>query len=288
MFTTIFVEPLFNLLFLLYGVLPGPDLGLAVIGLTIIVRLILWPLVTRQLHSQRTMQALAPEVAKIRKQSGGDRQKETKLLMELYKERGTSPFAPLLPLLVQLPIFFALYIVFKDAVDPNKIADLTYDFVQQIPVVARVLADHSLFSPTLFGLIDLTKPNLLLAILAGASQWYQAKMMQPSKEHMDAQAKMMANLIMIFPVITIFVGLTLPSALALYWSVTSIVAAIQQHIVLRRDATEMEEAADTREAKFKSKPAVKATEVVEGTVVPANPKTARKRARKAGGKGSTK
>jgi YidC/Oxa1 family membrane protein insertase len=287
MFTTIFVQPLFNLLFLLYGLLPGHDLGMAVIGLTVIVRLLLWPLVSRQLHSQRLMQRLAPEVAKIRQQAAGDRQKETQMLMELYKERGTSPFAPLLPLLIQLPIFFALYIVFKDAVDPHKIVGLTYNFIEQIPAVAQVIADPSKFSPTLFGVIDLTKPNVFLAVLAGLAQWYQARMLQPKRENMDSQARMMSSLTYVFPIITIVVGLRLPSALSLYWAVTSLVAALQQYLILKRDATEMEAAADKREAKAKLTKGTSPAAAVASTTeeVPANPKTARKRARRSGRKG---
>jgi YidC/Oxa1 family membrane protein insertase len=275
MFTTIFVQPLFNVLFALYGLLPGHDFGVAVIGVTILVRLILWPLVTRQLHSQKAMQALAPEVAKVREKAGGDRQKETQLLMELYKDKGTSPFAPILPLLIQLPIFFALYIVFRDAVHPDKIAGLTYGFVSHIPAVANVIAHNSSFSPTLLGLVNLTKPSLVLAITAGLAQWYQAKMLQPKNQPLDTQARLMANMIYIFPILTILVGLTLPSALALYWTVTSLVAALQQYLVLMRDAHEMEDRADA--AELKAAPA--AIAVGAGGGVVASPKSARKKKR---------
>ncbi|TAK89104.1 membrane protein insertase YidC [Patescibacteria group bacterium] len=241
MFTTLFVEPLFNILFIIYGLLPGHDFGVAVICLTILVRLALWPLVTRQLHSQRMMQQMAPEIARIRKETEGDREKQTQMLMELYKERGTSPFAPLLPILIQLPIFFALYIVFRDSVHPEKLTQLLYPWVEQIPAVANVIANNSQFSPTLFGLVNLTQPSLVLAVLAGAAQWYQTKMLQPKVKSEDPQARMMQTMTKVFPILTVVIGLTLPSALALYWAVTSAVAILQQHLVLNRDAREMEE-----------------------------------------------
>lgn len=260
MFTTIFVEPLFNILFILYGVLPGHDFGVAVIGLTILVRLALWPLVTKQLHSQKTMQKMAPEIAQIKAQAKGDRHKETEMLMELYKERGTSPFAPIVPILFQLPIFFALYIVFRDSVHPDKIASLTYPFVEQIPAVASVISNNSTFSATLFGVIDLTQPNILLAILAGAVQWYQSKMLQPKNQVMDAQARLLSTMTKVFPVITAVIALTLPSALALYWAVTSAVAILQQYIVLHRDAEEME-AITPATSKKKPEPIKKTTTV---------------------------
>jgi YidC/Oxa1 family membrane protein insertase len=244
MFQTIFVQPLFNLLFAIYGFLPGHDFGLAVIALTILVRLAMWPLVSRQLKSQKVMQSLAPEVARVRQEAKGDRQLETQMLMNLYKEKGTSPFAPILPLLIQLPIFFALYIVFRDAVHPDKIASLTYDAVEKIPAVASVIAHNALFRPELLGVVDLTKPNVFLALIAGLAQYYQSRMLQPKQKPQDDQAKIMSSMVIVFPILTFLVGLSLPSALALYWAVTSIVASLQQYMVLRQDAEKMEEEAD--------------------------------------------
>src|SRR5438067_12708716 len=107
MFTTILVQPIFNLLAVIYALVH--DFGLAIIILTIIIRGLLWPLVSRQLHSQRALQELQPELKRIKAEAKGDRQLEGKLTMELYKEREINPFASFLPLLIQLPIFFALF-----------------------------------------------------------------------------------------------------------------------------------------------------------------------------------
>ena len=243
MFNTLFVEPLFNILFALYAVIPGHDFGLAVLALTILVRLALWPLVTKQLHSQRAIQKLQPEVARIKAEAGGDRQKETQMLMELYKERGTSPFASILPLIVQLPIFIALYFALMDSVNPEKISEMAYSFVRDLGPVKDIIANNSRFSPTLFGSIDLTKPHIVLAVLAAAAQYIQAKQLQPKdKSAMGDQAKIMSSMVVIFPIITFVIALTLPSALALYWAGTSAVAILQQYLVLLRDAEELEEA----------------------------------------------
>ena len=290
MFTTLFVAPLFNILFTFYGYIPGHDFGIAVICLTILVRLALWPLVTRQLHSQKLMQKMAPEIAKIRKETGGDREKQTQMLMELYKEKGTSPFAPLLPILFQLPIFFALYLVFQDSVHPERIANLAYDWVEQIPAVASVIANNAQFSPTLLGVIDLTKPSLVLALLAGGVQWYQTKMLQPKQQSDDPQARIMATMVKVFPVLTVIFAMTLPSALALYWAVTSAVAILQQHLVLNRDAHEMEEMKATSVATEKTKSlttvtgkgedAVKITQTTVGLTAPAKKKTKKARKKK--------
>lgn len=290
MFTTLFVAPLFNILFILYGVLPGHDFGVAVICLTILVRLALWPLVTKQLHSQKLMQKMAPEIARIRKETEGDREKQTAALMELYKERGTSPFAPLLPILIQLPIFFALYLVFQDSVHPERIANLAYSWVEQIPAVASVIANNAQFSPTLFGIIDLTKPSLILALLAGGAQWYQTKMLQPKTPSEDPQARLMSTMVKVFPVLTVVFAMTLPSALALYWAVTSAVAILQQHLVLNRDAHEMEAMKATSVTAEQTKSlttvtgkgedAVKITQTTVGSTAPAKKKSKKGRKKK--------
>lgn len=247
-FTTIFVQPLLNILLVLYAFLPGHDFGVAVIGLTIIVRLLLWPLVNKQLHSQRKIQQLQPEVVKIRKAAKGDRQRETQELMELYKAHGTSPFASILPILLQLPILFALVSVFNHSLHVDQVSQLAYGFVKQIPYVAGLL-DHSIaFNPSLFGWINMTQPNWILAVTAGVAQFFQARMLQPKPgPDADTQTKMMSNMTYIFPVVTIVFALQFASALALYWTVSSLMAILQQYIVLHKDADEMEEVAEHTE-----------------------------------------
>jgi YidC/Oxa1 family membrane protein insertase len=284
MFTTILVQPLFNILFAIYAVVPGHDFGVAVIILTVLVRILLWPLVTRQLHSQKLMQQLQPQVAKIRKEAKGDRQKETALLMELYKEKGTSPLAPLLPLLIQFPIFIALYAVLRSSVHVDQIAHLSYGFVAQMAPVANIIHHHTRFSPSLFGAIDLTKSSVILALTAGAAQFYQARQLQPQTAAMAGdQAQLMQGMTFIFPVVTFVVGLRLPAALALYWTVTSGVASFQQYWVLLRDAHEMEAEEDVIEGevvsakKAKGSPAAPVAALTAGS-------SSKKRSSKRGGR----
>lgn len=241
MFTLIFVQPLFNILFALYALLPGHDFGIAVIVLTIIVRLVLWPLVSKQLHSQKAMQKLQPEIARVRKEAGGDKQKETQQLMELYKEKGVSPFSSLLPILLQFPILIALVHVFNNSLHTDKITELGYGFVEQLGIIPGIIHHQTQFSPTLFGVLDLTKPFWGLAVAAGIAQYLQARQLQPDKSQMDDQQRIMSYMTMVFPVVTIIFALNFPSALSLYWTVTSLMAVLQQYLVLRQDAEEMEE-----------------------------------------------
>jgi YidC/Oxa1 family membrane protein insertase len=239
MFTTLLVQPIFNLLAVIYALVH--DFGLAIIILTIIVRLILWPLVTRQLHSQKALQELQPELKRIKEQAAGDRQREGQLTMELYKEREINPFASFLPILIQLPKFFALFIVLRDIVKPDEIAKLAYEPVKQLGPIANIIHHKVAFHPTMFGLIDLTKASPLLAVLAGATQFIQTKQITPKHQDKDSQAQMMAGMTYIFPALTFFIGLSLPSALPLYWSTASLVAILQQYLVLQRDVRELEE-----------------------------------------------
>lgn len=240
MFQTILVHPLFNLLAVIYAVVPGHDFGVAVIVMTLIVRAVLWPLVNRQLHSQRALQQLQPEVARIKTQAKGDRQKESQLLMELYKEKEINPFGSFLPLLVQLPVFIALYSVLREIIKPGEIAKISYASVQHLAPIANIIHHGAAFSPTLLGLINLSKPSPWLAALAGLSQFAQTKQLAPKAPQGDAQAQAVAGMTYVFPFITFLVGLTLPAALALYWVVTSLVAVLQQYLVLRRDVEELE------------------------------------------------
>ena len=238
-FNTLLVYPIFNLLAVIYSFVG--DFGLAVIILTIIVRGLLWPLVNRQLHSQRALQELQPELRKIKEQAKGDRTLEGQLTMELYKEREINPFASFLPLLIQLPIFFALFIVLRDIVKAGELAKIAYPAVQKLPAIAALINHTATFNPTFLGVINLTKPSPLLAAAAGLVQFVQTKQITPKQVKGDSQAQMMSTMTYLFPGLTFFVGLSLPAALPLYWTTSSIMAVIQQHIVLKRDVQELED-----------------------------------------------
>lgn len=243
MFNTLLVKPLINLLMLIYSLLPGHDFGVAIIIMTILVRLALWPILAKQLRSQKKLQDLAPEVAKVKKEAKGDRQLESKLLMELYKEKEINPFASFLPLLIQFPLFIALYIALKDVLKAGEIYHYIYPALRNLPAIKEVLANPSAFSPTLFGIINLAKPSIVLALLAGGAQYIQTKQLLPKKKvEGDSQAQAMAATSKIFPFLTVLIGLRLPSALALYWAVSSGVAILQQSIELKEDVRDLEDA----------------------------------------------
>lgn len=252
MFNTILVYPIFNLLAVLYAFVH--DFGLAIVLLTILIRLLLWPLVTKQLHSQRALQELQPELKRIKAQAKGDKQLEGQLTMELYKEREINPFASVLPLIIQLPIFFALFAVLRDVVKPHEIANLAYDPVKTLGPIADIIKSKTAFHPTLLGAIDLSKPSPLLALLAGLVQFVQTKQLAPKQQANDSQAQVMAGMTYAFPALTFFIGLSVPSALSLYWVTSSLVAVLQQYLVLQRDVRELEDGTPTPKLAAKAKP----------------------------------
>ena len=255
MFNTLIVQPLLNLVLFFYAILPYHDLGVAVIIVTILVRLLVWPLASKQLHSQRAMQKLAPEIAKLRKKAGGDKQKESQMLMELYKEKGISPFASLTPILIQMPLLIAFYYALRHAVAAGDIANMVYPFVAKMEPIKDIIANPSAYKPLLFGFVNLAKPNIVIAVLAAVAQFVQTKQIMPKKsgEKGDTAAQVAQISVLLFPFMTFLFAMSLPSALGLYWFVASLVSIFQQHLILRKDVEEMEEIGDKKEAKKEGK-----------------------------------
>jgi YidC/Oxa1 family membrane protein insertase len=251
MFDTLIVTPLLNLVLFFYAVLPFHDLGVAIIIVTILVRLLVWPLASKQLHSQRAMQKLAPEIAKLRKKAGGDKTKESQMLMELYKEKGISPFASLTPVLIQMPLLIAFYFALRHAVVAGDLAKVIYEPIANMPAIKDILANPASYKPMLFGIVDLAKPNIIIAALAGIAQFFQTKQIMPKKpaDKADTAAQVAQISVILFPFMTFLFAMSLPSALGLYWFVASLVTIIQQHLILRKDVEEMEEIGDKKEGK---------------------------------------
>lgn len=243
MFNTLIVQPLLNLLFFLYSIMPSQDFGLAVIAITVVVRAILWPLSAKALHSQKALKTLQPEIDKIKKKHKGNPQALQKAMTELYKEKEINPFSSCLPTLLQLPILIGLYFVFikfKDPdfiqlTDPSKgILTQLYDFVKNLSPIQDVINAGGSLHTTFLGIVDLAKPNIVLAILAGAIQLAQTKLMTPDTPQ-DPSQKMMTRMVYVFPLITVFISLSLPAALPLYWTTSTAIAAFQQWLIMHKE-----------------------------------------------------
>jgi YidC/Oxa1 family membrane protein insertase len=284
-FEILVVQPIFNLLIGLYSIIPGADFGIALIIFTILIRFALYPLIVRQLHQVKQMRKLQPQLAKIKKETKGNRQLESTRMLELYKEHDVKPFRSILMLLIQLPIFIALYQVIQIfTLNRDQIAKFTYDFMENIGPIKAIITQPESFNEKLLGVVDLTAHAIggpggfniflvLLAVLAAISQYVISKQTSPNtstKRFRDVMAEaaegkqadqselnavMMSKMIKILPFFMFFIMLSLPGALALYYATSNIVAAIQQHFILKRDAKEMDEIADQYISKNEGKKA---------------------------------
>lgn len=319
LFDTLIVQPIFNLLVAIYGVIPGTDFGIALIIFTILTRLVMWPLVRKQLHQTKVMRSIQPELKKIKTKAKGNRQLEAQMMMELYRERGVNPFGSIGLLLVQLPVFIALFRVIQIMTqERDKIATYTYDFLEKLGPIHAIIADKThQFNESLLGVINLTQhavspqgvylPLLLLAAVASYLQYVQSKQVTPvpaekrrlrdimkesaegkQADQTEISAAMSQNMIKVFPFITFFVAIYLPGALVLYYAASSAVAVIQQKIVLGQDVEEMEDLAGTPDTKGKKitsatpveKRAARATEAEVVAEKPNKPATQKGKSRK--------
>ena len=158
MFTTLIVQPIFNILVVIYAILPGHNFGVAIILFTILIRMLMWPLVKKQLHHAKAMRALQPELKRIKKEAKGDRAKEQSLTMELYKERQVNPFSSIGLLVIQIPIFLGLYSGIRRIVDdPSQLISFAYPWVQNLSWMQELAKDIGQLDETLFGVFELNR-----------------------------------------------------------------------------------------------------------------------------------
>lgn len=232
-FTVLLYNPLFNALVLLYLYIPGHDFGITVIVSTVLIRIILYPLMIKSLRSQKSLSEIQPKLQEIQEKYKNDKEAQTKEMMALYQKEKINPFGGCLPLLIQLPILIALYQVFWKGLGPDTMHHL-YGFIPNPGTI----------NPSFLGLINLTEPSILLAVIAGIVQFFQSKTMTPQKKNIqnkgDQTAKfsdiMQKEMLYLFPVFTVFILWRLPSALGLYWIVTGLFSIYQQVSINRETA----------------------------------------------------
>ncbi len=270
MFTTFIVQPIFNLLVAIYALLPGHNFGLAIIIFTIVIRALMWPLVRKQLRNAKMMRSLQPELKRIKQETKGDRQRESMLVMELYKERGVSPFGSIGLLLLQLPILIGLYAGLSRVINnPQEIVDFTYPFLRELSWMKELAADIDKFDATLFGLVNLKQtalntwgiywPAMVLVLGSAVAQYYQSKQLMPDDKNArklrhilrdagrgaeadqaEVNAAVSRSTRYFIPVMIFFFTVNIPSALSLYWLVGGLVAIIQQAKVLKEEEVEIQ------------------------------------------------
>jgi YidC/Oxa1 family membrane protein insertase len=230
-FHILLYQPLFNILVLLYQYLPGNDFGIAIIVLTLLIRLVLYPSTAKTIKSQKAMSRIQPKIQEIQKKFKNDQEKQLKEMMALYKEENISPLSGFSPLLIQLPILYALFRLFQQGLRPEEMSVL-YSFV---PSPGQI-------DPSFLGFFNLAQASLAVALLAGIFQFFQSKMLMPTQQKIKKEGQM-AQFTEIFqkqatyflPFLTILILLRLPAALGIYW-ITSSLFSIGQQYILKNNA----------------------------------------------------
>jgi YidC/Oxa1 family membrane protein insertase len=232
MYSTLVFNPLYNVLVYLVGVIPGGDVGIAVIILTLVLRLALLPLSQKAQKTQAGMRTLQPKLDALKKQHSANPQLHMSEMQKMYKEAGVSPFSSVLLLLVQLPVLIGLYQVFKYGHLAAVDSALLYSFVH----VPAVVGSYFL------GVIDMYSKSIPLAALAGLSQFFFARIMPvapvSSEKNFanDFAASMQMQMKYVFPAMIAVVAYTTSAAIALYL-VTSNLASIAQEVYNKRTKT---------------------------------------------------
>lgn len=218
--------PLFNVLIFLVWLMPNHSLALAIIGLTLIIRLVFLPSSLKQGVSQEKLRLLQPKIKELQSKHKNDRTAQSKAMMGLYKQAGTSPWGACLPMIVQLIVLILLYRVFQIGLSTARF-DLLYSWVPRPDSIN-----------TFFFGINLSQPDLwVLPILAGIFQFLQSFLAMPKKDpkQKDDNPMMAATsqMMYFFPIITVFIARKLPAALAIYWITTSLFMVLQQLYINR-------------------------------------------------------
>ncbi len=223
-FNEILYRPIFNLLVWTYNIIPGHDLGVAIILVTVFLRVILYPPSHKALKAQKALQDLQPKIKEIQAKYK-EKEAKAKAMMQFYKEHHVNPLSGCLPLLIQLPILFALYRVFLTGLN-GKSLEALYPFIQTPEIL----------NPLFLGVLNLTEPSRMLAVLAGVSQFLQGKSMfvqhaQTGASSSDFSNMMSKQMIYMMPLFMVFIAWKLPAGLALYWVVTTLFSLGQQMII---------------------------------------------------------
>lgn len=228
-FEVILTQPMFNGFVALYNLVP--DVGFVIFAITILIKLILYPLTKSSIKSQKALTDLQPKLNELKEKYKDDKQKIAQETMLMYKENQVNPFASCLPLLIQLPILIALYYVLQIALKGDQFG-LLYSFVKN-PGTIKTIS---------LGIFDLKNASPILAILAGAAQFWQSwtmtrkrpdKPVTPGAKDEDTMAMMNKQMLYFMPLMTVVIGFSLPAGLTLYWFLSTLFTGVQQWFVVR-------------------------------------------------------
>ena len=225
-------QPVYNILVFFTDIFPGANFGLAIISATILIKVAFLSLSKKQIESQKKMQEIQPKLKEIQEKYKDDKEKQSKAIMQFYKENKVNPLAGCLPLIVQLLFFITIYRIIITISQTGFQVDTTalYTFIANPGILSRYFLG-----------IDLSAPSHIFAVLAAAAQFYQMKMLmrnQPKKEPKDGEQADFATIMnqqMLYmgPILTLWIGFKFPAALSLYWLVSTVFAIMQQWYIYK-------------------------------------------------------
>jgi len=233
LFNTVLVHPLLNLLVFFYNTIAFHDLGLAIIFLTLLTRIILYPLSLSQIKSQKSLAGLQEKVNEIKKQYPNNKEQQARATMEMYRANKVNPFSSCLSFLIQFPILLAVYQVFRSGIASDNLP--IYSFI----------TNPGKLNPLAFGFLDLASKSFILALLTGIAQYFQSKMLvrkkppvSVAKEKGAKDETMMTALnkqmVIMLPIFTVIIGMGLPAGLIFYWLISTVSTIVQQLIMFRK------------------------------------------------------
>ncbi len=232
LYHTLFFDPLYNVLILLFKVLPWADAGVIIILLTILVRLIIYPLSRKAVLTQVKMAEIGPDLARIKEKYKDRAEEQAKMTLALYREKGVNPFSGILVIIIQIPIIFALYQIFLHFPEVNS--SLLYSFV--------TTPDH--INTVFLGVLDITAKSVALALLAAVSTFFQFQLSMKGQTQPKGNSfgdnltrSMQTQMKYFFPVIVFFISYSISGAIALYWLTTNLFSIIQELVVRRKIKT---------------------------------------------------
>lgn len=226
LYHTFFFDPLYNILILLFNLFPWADAGIIVILLTVLVRLIMFPLSRKAVLTQVKMAEIGPDLARIKEQYKDKAEEQAKLTLALYREKGVNPFSGILVVIIQIPIIFALYQIFLHLPEVNSV--LLYSFV--------TVPGH--INTIFLGLLDITAKNITIALLAAISTFFQFRVSMKGQTQPKGNSfgdnltrSMQTQMKYFFPVIVFFISYKISGVIALYWFTTNLFSIAQELFV---------------------------------------------------------
>ncbi len=233
-FKIILFTPLYNLLIWLTNSIPGSDLGLAIIILTIFVKIVIFPLYSTSVRTQIKMKAVESEIKVIKENNKDNLPEQSRLTMELYRREKINPFSSFFVLFIQIPVIISLFYVFRESFTIQT--DLIYSFVS--------IPNH--LNTNFLGFIELTVGhNIVLAFLTGVTQYVQVNLSLPKRDKtpknsagasfgQDLAKSMDVQMRYVMPALTAVIAFTLPAAISLYWITSNVFSAIYEVVVIKK------------------------------------------------------